>query len=78
MQARQLLQKAHTQGPFRVNDLQTQMTADFSKDTSERRKAFLALRPHLRQLEIKFSLFEPERMWTMKNNVSRTSTIRQT
>ncbi|KAJ1213434.1 hypothetical protein NDU88_001071 [Pleurodeles waltl] len=38
------------------------MTADFSKETSERRKAFLALRPRLRQLEIKFGLFEPARM----------------
>ncbi|KAJ1091619.1 hypothetical protein NDU88_004736 [Pleurodeles waltl] len=69
--ARQLLQKARIQGPFRMNDLQIRMTADFSKETSERRKAFLALRPHLRQLEIKFSLFEPARMWITKNNVSK-------
>ncbi|KAJ1123828.1 hypothetical protein NDU88_002295 [Pleurodeles waltl] len=52
-----------------MNDLQIRMTADFSKETSDRRKAFLALRPHLRQLEIKFSLFEPARMWITKNNV---------
>ncbi|KAJ1218552.1 hypothetical protein NDU88_006130 [Pleurodeles waltl] len=47
------------------------MTADFSKEISERRKAFLALRPHLRQLEVKFGLFEPARMWITKNNVSK-------
>ncbi|KAJ1211039.1 hypothetical protein NDU88_006401 [Pleurodeles waltl] len=69
-QALQLLQKACMQGPFRLNDLQIPMTADFSKETSERRKAFLALGPRLRQLEITFGLFEPERMWITKNNVS--------
>ncbi|KAJ1138187.1 hypothetical protein NDU88_004578 [Pleurodeles waltl] len=37
----------------------------------ERRKAFLALRPSLRQLEVKFGLFEPARMWITKNNVSK-------
>ncbi|KAJ1196395.1 hypothetical protein NDU88_000266 [Pleurodeles waltl] len=70
-QAQQILQKASMQGPFRMNDLQIRMTADFSKETSECRKAFLALRHRLRQLEIKFGLFEPARMWITKNNVSR-------
>ncbi|KAJ1188680.1 hypothetical protein NDU88_005439 [Pleurodeles waltl] len=42
-QDQQLLQKARMQGPFCLNDLQIRMTADFSKETSERRKAFLAL-----------------------------------
>ncbi|KAJ1082290.1 hypothetical protein NDU88_002458 [Pleurodeles waltl] len=41
----QLLQKARAQGPFRMNDLQIRMTADFSKETSDLRKAFLALCP---------------------------------
>ncbi|KAJ1129754.1 hypothetical protein NDU88_008119 [Pleurodeles waltl] len=54
-----------------MNDLQIRMMADFSKETSERRKGFLALRPCLRQLEIKFGLFEPARMWITKNNVSK-------
>ncbi|KAJ1118907.1 hypothetical protein NDU88_007094 [Pleurodeles waltl] len=54
-----------------MNDLQIRMTADFSKETSDRRKAFLALRSCLRQLEIKFGLFEPARMWITKNNVSK-------
>ncbi|KAJ1117348.1 hypothetical protein NDU88_005548 [Pleurodeles waltl] len=47
------------------------VTADVSKETSERKKAFLALRPRLRQLEIKFGPFEPARMWITKNNVSK-------
>ncbi|KAJ1108384.1 hypothetical protein NDU88_005760 [Pleurodeles waltl] len=71
MQALQLLQKACLQGSFRMNGLQIRMTADFSKETSKRRKAFLALRPCLRQLEIKIGLFEPARMWITKNNVSK-------
>ncbi|KAJ1107782.1 hypothetical protein NDU88_005171 [Pleurodeles waltl] len=66
-QAPQFLQKVRMHSPFRMNDLQIQMTADFSKETSECRKAFLALQ----QLEIKFGLFEPARMWITKNNVSK-------
>ncbi|KAJ1119256.1 hypothetical protein NDU88_007442 [Pleurodeles waltl] len=54
-----------------MNDLQIRMTADFSKETSKRRKAFLVLRPRLHQLEAKFSLFEPARMCITKNNASK-------
>ncbi|KAJ1165094.1 hypothetical protein NDU88_005523 [Pleurodeles waltl] len=70
-QALQLLQKARMQGPFCMNEHQIRMTADFSKETSEHRKAFLALQPCLRQPEVKFDLFELARMWIMKNNVSK-------
>ncbi|KAJ1091187.1 hypothetical protein NDU88_004314 [Pleurodeles waltl] len=70
-QARQLLQKARKLGPFRMNDQLIRMMADFSKETSKCRKAFLALRPRLRQLEVKFGLFELARMWITKNNVSK-------
>ncbi|KAJ1096621.1 hypothetical protein NDU88_001756 [Pleurodeles waltl] len=63
--------EARMQGPFRMNDLQIRMTADFSKETSERRKAFLALRPRLQQLENNFGIFKPARMWITKNNVSQ-------
>ncbi|KAJ1165491.1 hypothetical protein NDU88_005918 [Pleurodeles waltl] len=56
-QTRQLLQVARTHGPFR--------------DTNKRRKAFLALRPRLRQLEMKYGLFDPARMWVTKNGVSK-------
>ncbi|KAJ1093677.1 hypothetical protein NDU88_006774 [Pleurodeles waltl] len=58
-------------GPFLMNNKLIRMMADFSKETSERRKAFLALRPRLRQLEVKFGLFEPARMWITKNNVPK-------
>ncbi|KAJ1161390.1 hypothetical protein NDU88_001876 [Pleurodeles waltl] len=44
---------------------------DFSKETSEHRKAFLALRPRLRHLEVKFKLFTPAKVWITKNNVSK-------
>ncbi|KAJ1137858.1 hypothetical protein NDU88_004254 [Pleurodeles waltl] len=54
-----------------MNDQLIRMTADFSKETSKRRKPFLALQPRLRQLEVKFGLFEPARMWVTKNNLSK-------
>ncbi|KAJ1215360.1 hypothetical protein NDU88_002969 [Pleurodeles waltl] len=47
------------------------MSADFAKETSECRRAFLALRPRLRQMEVKFGLFEPARMWITKNSMSK-------
>ncbi|KAJ1157505.1 hypothetical protein NDU88_010216 [Pleurodeles waltl] len=47
------------------------LSADFSKETSERRKAFLDLHPRLRQMEVKYGLFEPVRMWVTKNGVSQ-------
>ncbi|KAJ1138352.1 hypothetical protein NDU88_004739 [Pleurodeles waltl] len=39
----QARQKARTHGPFRMNKQRIRMNADFSKETSECRKAFLAL-----------------------------------
>ncbi|KAJ1209783.1 hypothetical protein NDU88_005156 [Pleurodeles waltl] len=47
--------------------------ADNSKDTNERRKGFLALRPRLLQLEIKYGLFDPAKMWITKNGLSNDS-----
>ncbi|KAJ1153076.1 hypothetical protein NDU88_005843 [Pleurodeles waltl] len=41
------------------------ITADYSKDTNELRKAFLALRPRLRQLEMQYGLFDPARIVTV-------------
>ncbi|KAJ1116205.1 hypothetical protein NDU88_004423 [Pleurodeles waltl] len=61
-QARQLLQAARMQGPFRSGTLEIRLSADFSKETAERRKAFLSLRTRLRHLDMKFGLFEPARM----------------
>ncbi|KAJ1192146.1 hypothetical protein NDU88_001458 [Pleurodeles waltl] len=67
----QILQTAHSHGPFRIGQHDIRITADYSKDTNERRKAFRALRPRLRQLEMKYGLFDPARMWVTKNGVSR-------
>ncbi|KAJ1107513.1 hypothetical protein NDU88_004903 [Pleurodeles waltl] len=68
---RQLLQAARTHGPFRLDDLEVRLTADFSKETSERRRVFLDLPPSLRQLDMKYGLFETARMWITKNGVSK-------
>ncbi|KAJ1137703.1 hypothetical protein NDU88_004101 [Pleurodeles waltl] len=46
-QTRQILQVACTHGPFRIDQHEIRITADYSKETNERRKAFLALRPRL-------------------------------
>ncbi|KAJ1099322.1 hypothetical protein NDU88_004424, partial [Pleurodeles waltl] len=70
-QTRQILQAAVKQGPFQLDQHDIRITADYSKETNDRRKAFLALRPRLRQLEIKYGLFDPARMWVTKNGVSK-------
>ncbi|KAJ1163411.1 hypothetical protein NDU88_003869 [Pleurodeles waltl] len=70
-QTRQLLQEPQNHDPFRVDKYEIRITSDFSKDNNERRKAFLALRPGLRQLEMKYGLFDPARMWVTKNGVSK-------
>ncbi|KAJ1208287.1 hypothetical protein NDU88_003673 [Pleurodeles waltl] len=44
-QTRQLLQAAQNHRPFRIDKYEIRITADYSKDTNKRRKAFLALRP---------------------------------
>ncbi|KAJ1171090.1 hypothetical protein NDU88_002961 [Pleurodeles waltl] len=64
------VQTALTHGPFRTEGYDIRITADYSKDTNERRKTFLAHQPRLRQLEIKYGLFDPTRMWVTKNGVS--------
>ncbi|KAJ1115763.1 hypothetical protein NDU88_003985 [Pleurodeles waltl] len=69
-QAHQLLLVAQAHGPFWVEAYEIHITADFSKETNDRRKAFLALRPQLRQLEMKYALFELARMWVTNNGVS--------
>ncbi|KAJ1205739.1 hypothetical protein NDU88_001166 [Pleurodeles waltl] len=70
-QIRQLLQLSRRQGPLRLDPLEIRLSSDFSKETADRRRAFLSLRPRLRHLNIKFSLFEPARMWITKNGESR-------
>ncbi|KAJ1182522.1 hypothetical protein NDU88_007710 [Pleurodeles waltl] len=44
-QARQVLLKARSQGPFLLEEQEIRVAADFSKVTNEKRKAFLALLP---------------------------------
>ncbi|KAJ1137678.1 hypothetical protein NDU88_004076 [Pleurodeles waltl] len=70
-QTRQILQATCSHGPFRVHQHDIRITTDYSKETNERRKAFLALRPRLRQLKMKYGLFDPARMWVTKNRVSK-------
>ncbi|KAJ1198776.1 hypothetical protein NDU88_002615 [Pleurodeles waltl] len=70
-QTRQILQVARNHGPFRIDQHEIRITADYSKETNERRKAFLALRPRLCKLEMKYGLFDPARMWVTKNGVSK-------
>ncbi|KAJ1151303.1 hypothetical protein NDU88_004086 [Pleurodeles waltl] len=60
-QARLVLSMARSQGPHSLEGLEVRVVADFSRITNERRKAFLALRPQLRKLDIKFGLFQPAR-----------------
>ncbi|KAJ1198689.1 hypothetical protein NDU88_002528 [Pleurodeles waltl] len=47
------------------------IAADFSKETNECHKTFLSLRPRIRQLEMKYRLFEPTHMWVTKNRQSK-------
>ncbi|KAJ1113916.1 hypothetical protein NDU88_002156 [Pleurodeles waltl] len=61
-QARQLLMVARSHGPFRTEGCEIRIAADFSKETNDRSKAFLSLRPRLRQMGIQYGLFEPARM----------------
>ncbi|KAJ1141135.1 hypothetical protein NDU88_007470 [Pleurodeles waltl] len=70
MQARQLPPVARIQGPFKSGTLEVRLSADFSKETAEQRKAFLSLRTRLRHLDVKFGLFEPARKWITKNGES--------
>ncbi|KAJ1139156.1 hypothetical protein NDU88_005533 [Pleurodeles waltl] len=71
-QVRQLLQMSRRQGPLRLGPLEIRLSADFSKETADRRRAFLSFRPRLCHLDVKFGLFEPARMWITKNGESRT------
>ncbi|KAJ1206590.1 hypothetical protein NDU88_001993 [Pleurodeles waltl] len=70
-QARQIKQRARAHGSCQMDGQEIWITADFPKETSERRRAFLALRPRMRQMEVKYGLFEPARMWVPKNGLSQ-------
>ncbi|KAJ1194097.1 hypothetical protein NDU88_003392 [Pleurodeles waltl] len=66
-QVGQRILTARSHGPFRTGEYKVRITADFSKETNDRRKAFLSLIPRLRQLDMKYGLFDPARMWINKN-----------
>ncbi|KAJ1191049.1 hypothetical protein NDU88_000366 [Pleurodeles waltl] len=55
--------QVRTQSLYSLEGHVVRMAADFSRETNKKWKAFLALRPQLRKLDIKFGLFEPARMW---------------
>ncbi|KAJ1132109.1 hypothetical protein NDU88_010438 [Pleurodeles waltl] len=61
-QAWQLLQAARAQGPLKLGTTEIRLSADFSKETVDRRRAFISLRPRLRYLDVKYGLFEPARI----------------
>ncbi|KAJ1150654.1 hypothetical protein NDU88_003444 [Pleurodeles waltl] len=54
-----------------ANPAQEPTMDHFSKETSDRRRAFLALHLRLHQLEVKYGLFDPARMWITKNGTSK-------
>ncbi|KAJ1155707.1 hypothetical protein NDU88_008436 [Pleurodeles waltl] len=58
-QARQVISTAKTRRPVSVDGHEIRVAADFLRLTNDRRRAFLALRPQLRSLDIKYGLFEP-------------------
>ncbi|KAJ1130583.1 hypothetical protein NDU88_008934 [Pleurodeles waltl] len=68
-QARQIIERARAYRSCQMDGQEIWITGDFSKDTSECRRAFLALRP--RQMEVKYGLFDPARIWVMKNVLSQ-------
>ncbi|KAJ1186127.1 hypothetical protein NDU88_002910 [Pleurodeles waltl] len=60
-QARQVISTAKARQPISLDGHEIRVSADFSRLTNVRRRAFLALRPQLTSLDIKYGLFEPAR-----------------
>ncbi|KAJ1163435.1 hypothetical protein NDU88_003893 [Pleurodeles waltl] len=58
-QARQVISTAKARQPISLDGHEIRVAADFSRLTNDRRRAFLALRPQIRSLDIKYGLFEP-------------------
>ncbi|KAJ1107366.1 hypothetical protein NDU88_004757 [Pleurodeles waltl] len=63
--------RTSTHGPFRRDDYEIGITADFSKETNDHRKPFFALQPRLCQLEVKYGLFQLDCMWITKYGQSK-------
>ena len=68
---RQLLTVARSHSPYDHEGHEIRIAADFSCETNDRRKEFLALRPQFHQLDIKYGLFDPDRMWITKDGRSK-------
>ncbi|KAJ1195239.1 hypothetical protein NDU88_004520 [Pleurodeles waltl] len=66
-QARLVISTAQSQGPYSLEGHEVRVAADYSRITNKRLKAFLAFRPQLWKLDIKFGLFKPARMWITYN-----------
>ncbi|KAJ1171341.1 hypothetical protein NDU88_003204 [Pleurodeles waltl] len=62
-QAHQVISTAKTLQPISLDGHEIRVAADFSRLTNDRRRAFLALRPQLRSLDIKYGLFEPAKLY---------------
>ncbi|KAJ1120633.1 hypothetical protein NDU88_008795 [Pleurodeles waltl] len=58
-QARQFISTAKTRRPVSLDGHEIRVAVDFSRITNDWRRAFLALRPQLRSMDIKYCLFEP-------------------
>ncbi|KAJ1151847.1 hypothetical protein NDU88_004626 [Pleurodeles waltl] len=66
-QTRQVSSTAKARQPISLDGHKNRVAADFSRLTNDRRRAFLALRPQLRSLDIKYGLFEPARtVWQVR------------
>ncbi|KAJ1217195.1 hypothetical protein NDU88_004790 [Pleurodeles waltl] len=58
-QACQVISTAKTRKPISLDGHEIRVASDFLRLTNDRRRAFLAFRPQLRSLDIKYGLFEP-------------------
>ncbi|KAJ1144133.1 hypothetical protein NDU88_010435 [Pleurodeles waltl] len=62
---------ARAHSPFRTEGYEVWIAADFLKENSDSCKTFLALRPQLHQMDVKYVLFEPPQMYITKNGKSK-------
>ncbi|KAJ1090461.1 hypothetical protein NDU88_003593 [Pleurodeles waltl] len=63
--------EAHFRGPLKTESYEVRISVEFSKEPNKHRKGFLSLRPQLCQLEVKYGLFDPARIWITKDGKSR-------
>ncbi|KAJ1151761.1 hypothetical protein NDU88_004541 [Pleurodeles waltl] len=68
----QLLLAAQSHCLFRTEGYEIRITADFSKETNDRQKAFLSLRSQIHQLDVKYGLFDRQGCGSPKMGCPRT------